>query len=108
LFARVRTKSGAVDGDNVVFASSEGDIVQPLTGKPQAPRPLDSKPLPIDSPEDRRVQLAKWLTSPENTYFTRSIVNRIWANFYGVGLVEKVDDMRLTNPASNDKLLLRA
>jgi hypothetical protein len=105
LFARVRTKSGTTDGDNVIFASTDGDIVQPLTGKPQAPRPLDSKPLAIDSPEDRRVQLAKWLTSPENTYFTRSIVNRIWANFYGVGLVEKVDDMRLTNPASNDKLL---
>jgi hypothetical protein len=49
--------------------------------------------------------MAKWLTSPENPYFTRAIVNRVWANFFGVGLVEAVDDMRLTNPASNEKLL---
>jgi hypothetical protein len=105
LFARVRTKSGTADGDNIIFASTRGDIVQPLTGKPQAPRPLDSKPLPMDSPDDRRVELAAWLTSPANGYFGRSIVNRVWANFYGVGLVEKVDDMRVTNPASNEKLL---
>jgi len=63
------------------------------------------KPLPIDSLEDRRNELALWLTSRENSYFSRSIVNRVWANFCGVGLVEKVDDMRVTNPASNEKLL---
>jgi len=105
LFARVRTKSGTADGDNVIFASASGDLVQPLTGKPQPPRPLESKPLPIDSSEDRRNELALWLTSRENSYFSRSIVNRVWANFCGVGLVEKVDDMRVTNPASNEKLL---
>jgi len=105
LFARVRTKSGTADGDNIIFASTTGDIVQPLTGKPQPPRPLESKPLPLDAPEDRRIALANWLASPDNSYFARAIVNRIWANFYGVGLVEKVDDMRATNPASNEQLL---
>ena len=54
---------------------------------------------------DRRVVLADWLTSPENPYFARAIVNRVWANFMGVGLVEPVDDLRATNPASNEKLL---
>ena len=49
--------------------------------------------------------LAEWLTSPENPYFARSITNRVWANFFGVGLVEKVDDMRVSNPASNEELL---
>ena len=105
LFARVRSKAGSADGDNIIFASSSGDLVQPLRGKPQAPRPLDSKPLPMDSTGDRRAALAKWLTSPDNGYFARSIVNRVWANFLGVGLVEKVDDMRATNPSSNEKLL---
>ena len=52
--------------------------------------------------------LAEWLTSPENPYFTRAIVNRVWANFFGVGLVEAVDDLRLTNPASNEELLAAA
>ena len=54
------------------------------------------------------MSLAKWLTAPENPYFARSITNRVWANFFGVGLVEKVDDMRVSNPASNDALLAAA
>jgi len=79
-----------------------------LTGKPQTPRPLDGRPLNPDDPGDRREALADWLTSPDNPYFARAIVNRLWANFYGVGLVEKVDDLRVTNPASNEKLLTAA
>jgi hypothetical protein len=62
----------------------------------------------MDSPEDRREALADWLVSPDNPYFARAIVNRIWANFFGVGLVEAVDDMRMTNPASNPSLLAAA
>jgi len=105
LFARVRVKSGSGEGENVIFASDSGDVVQPLTGKPQPPAPLDGKALPLDSPIDRRAHLADWLVSRDNPYFSRAIVNRIWANFMGVGLVEAVDDMRVTNPASNEKLL---
>ena len=48
--------------------------------------------------------LADWLTAPENPYFSRAITNRVWANFFGVGLVESVDDLRLTNPPSNAAL----
>src|SRR2546428_8581801 len=105
LFARVRTKSGASEGDNVIFVSDSGDLVQPLTGRPQPPAPLDGKPLAPDSPEDRRAALADWLVSRDNPYFSRAIVNRIWANFMGGGLVQAVDDMRVTNPATNEKLL---
>ncbi|HVW36416.1 MAG TPA: DUF1553 domain-containing protein, partial [Pirellulales bacterium] len=108
LFARVRLKSAPGDGNTIVFAASEGDLIQPLTGKPQPPTPLDGQPLPLDSTEDRRLALAKWLTSPENPYFARSIANRVWANFMNAGLVEMVDDMRLTNPASNEELLAAA
>lgn len=104
LFARVRLKSGGGDG-NVVFAAAAGDLVQPLRGKPQPPAPLDGQALKMESPEDRRRPLADWLVSPENPYFSRAIVNRIWANFFGVGLVDHVDDLRVTNPASNEKLL---
>jgi hypothetical protein len=105
LFARVRTKTGSGEGDNVIFVSNSGDLIQPLTGKPQPPTPLDGKPLAINSPEDRRNALADWLVSRDNPYFSRAIVNRIWANFMTVGLVEAVDDMRVTNPPSNEKLL---
>jgi hypothetical protein len=79
--------------------------VQPLTGKPQPPTPLDGTPLDFNDATDRRVHLARWLTSPDNPYFSRAITNRVWANFFGVGLVESVDDMRLTNPPSNGELL---
>ncbi|HMJ66319.1 MAG TPA: DUF1553 domain-containing protein, partial [Candidatus Binatia bacterium] len=98
-------KTGNADGENVVFVANRGDVVQPLRGKPQPPRPLEGKPLAMDDESDRRQALAEWLTSAQNPYFTRSIVNRIWANFYGVGLVEAVDDLRVTNPASNEELL---
>lgn len=108
LFARVRSKDVPGDGHRMVFAASDGDLVQPLTGKPQPPQPLDGVAISLADEDDRRLHLARWLTSPENPYFSRSIVNRVWANFFNVGLVENVDDLRLTNPASNEALLSAA
>ena len=108
LFARIRTKNGNGEGDRIIFAASDGNLIQPRTGKPQPPRPLEGKALPLDAPVDRRAALADWLTARENPYFTRAIVNRVWANFLGVGLVEAVDDLRVTNPSSNEKLLSAA
>ena len=105
LFARVRFKNGTGgEGDRIVFAADDGDLVQPLTGKPQLPRPLAGKTLAQDFAGDRREALVEWLTAPENPYFSRAITNRVWANFFGVGLVEAVDDIRETNPASNEAL----
>ncbi len=109
LFSRVRFKNGAGgDGDKVVFAADDGDLVQPLTGRPQVPRPLGGKTLAGDFAGDRREALVEWLTGPENPYFARAITNRVWANFFGVGLVEAVDDIRETNPASNEALFSAA
>ena len=110
LFARVRGKGWggdfrSGDGHRVIFLDDESELIQPRTGKPQPPRPLDGQPLSLESVEDRRLAVASWLTSPANPYFSRAIVNRVWANFFGVGLVEKVDDLRLTNPPSNPELL---
>ncbi|WP_184212749.1 DUF1553 domain-containing protein [Prosthecobacter dejongeii] len=106
LFSRVRTKNGATADERVVFSATEGDLVQPLTGKPQPPRALEvTHSVSMTAPEDRRVPMAAWLTSPDNRLFKRTITNRVWANFFGVGLVESVDDIRITNPASNEKLL---
>ena len=110
LFSRVRAKGWGGDfrsGDGVrtLYVARKGELVQPLTGKPQPPTPLDGEPLAFESTEDRRIPLANWLTSPNNPYFARSITNRVWANFFGVGIVEEVDDLRRSNPASNDELL---
>lgn len=108
LFSRVRMKNGEQAGENIVFAADEGELVQPLTGQPQAPRPLGGTPLPPGFAGDRRTALADWLTSPQNEQFKRTIVNRIWANFFGVGLVENVDDIRASNPPSDEHLFARA
>ncbi len=54
--------------------------------------------------KDRREVLVKWLASPENPYFATSIANRVWAHFFGIGIVEPVDDIRVSNPSSNPEL----
>lgn len=103
LFARVRGKDG--NDSRIIFVADSGELIQPRTGHPQLPRPLDAAAVSFDSTIDRRTVLADWLTNAKNPYFSRSIVNRVWANFMGRGLVEAVDDMRLTNPPSNAPLL---
>ena len=110
LFSRVRAKGWggdprSGDGLRTLVTVSSGELVQPRTGKPQLPTPLDAVPVAFDAPGDRREYLAQWLTSPENTMFARSVTNRVWKNYFGVGLVEQVDDMRASNPASNEELL---
>jgi hypothetical protein len=104
LFSRVGEKNGAEPGDIVVFTKASGNINHPRLLKPLAPTPLDGTPMTLDSSEDRRAHFAKWLTSPDNTYFQRAIVNRVWGNFMGRGIVDPVDDVRASNPASNEEL----
>ncbi|MEO1529806.1 MAG: DUF1549 domain-containing protein, partial [Planctomycetota bacterium] len=110
LFARVRAKGWGGDGRNgdglrTLYVSTSGELIQPGRGKPQPPAPLDAESISFDDPVDRREVLAEWMTSSENPYFSRAIANRVWANFFGRGLVEQVDDLRLSNPASNEPLL---
>ena len=105
LFARVRTKDGATDGESIVFAVAEGDIKHPTRLGSPIPRPLDGEALSTGDPRDRRAHLAAWVTAPENPYFAKALVNRVWANYMGRGLVEMVDDLRATNPPSNSLLL---
>jgi hypothetical protein len=104
MFSRVGIKNGDEPGDVVVYAKAEGNINHPRLLRPLPPAPLDGEELPLDSTEDRRIPFARWLTSPENTQFARSIVNRVWGNFMGRGLVHPIDDVRATNPASNEEL----
>jgi hypothetical protein len=104
LFARVALKSGDRSGDVTVQSLPSGDVLHPRRGIAMPPTPLDAKPLPADSPLDRRRYLADWLTAPDNPYFTKALVNRVWRNFLGRGLVEAEDDLRQTNPPTNEEL----
>ena len=109
LFSRVRAKGWGGDfrngdGERDVYVVERGELIQPRLGEPQPPRPLQGEPVSFESTEDRREHLVAWLTDDENPYFSKAITNRVWANFLGVGIVENVDDLRLTNPPSNQAL----
>jgi hypothetical protein len=104
LFSRVRLKTEEGFDEVTVFDSSTGDIDHPRLNRPLPPQPIEGKPLPLDSTQNRRQYFADWLTSPQNPYFARCVVNRVWKNFMGRGLTEAVDDLRATNPPSNQEL----
>jgi hypothetical protein len=55
--------------------------------------------------KDPRGELMQWLRSPQNPYFAKAVVNRLWSNYFGVGIVDPTDDMNLANPPSNAPLL---
>ncbi len=105
LYSRVRLKNGDRAGETLTLVSTEGNINHPRLGVPLPPRPLDGVPLSMDAPGDRRIPLASWLTSPENGYFSRAVVNRVWKAMMGRGLMEPEDDLRQTNPPSNPDLM---
>jgi hypothetical protein len=108
-FTRVDTKRssdfGGFGNDTIVFVKSSGSIKHPRTGKVMQPVPLGAAPLDTSQERDLRRPLADWLTSPQNPLFSRNLVNRVWGYLMGVALVEPIDDLRATNPASNPELL---
>lgn len=81
------------------------DLKHPRTGVLVPTRGLGAEPQEFAPSVDRRPALAQWMTAPENPYFAPAIANRLWAHYLGRGLVESIDDMRATNPASNEPLL---
>lgn len=93
-------------GEQLVKLEGEGKVKNPATGEVVAPRFLGAEK-PVTDNEQRLVELAAWLTSPDNRQFARSQVNRIWYQLMGQGLVNPVDDFRATNPASHPELLER-
>jgi hypothetical protein len=103
LFSRVAIKNGDRAGELLVQSQPDGDVLHPRRGVAMPPAPLDGKPAPAAS--DRRQYFADWLTSKDNPHFARATVNRVWRNFMGRGLVEAEDDLRQTNPPTNEELL---
>ena len=105
LFGRVGLKAGAKGDEVFVTPLPSGDALHPRTGRPQPPAPLDGPVLAVDAAGDRREHLAAWLTKPDNPFFARAMVNRVWRQLMGRGLVEAEDDLRDTNPPTNAPLL---
>lgn len=88
-----------------VIEKPEGEMKHDRTGQVTAPRVPFDREIPIPADQSRREQLASWITSPENDYFARSYVNRVWGYLMGIGLIEPLDDIRAGNPPTNPQLL---
>ena len=102
-FTQVKTRD--TPRGTVIFAEGNPETKHPRTGDVVHPYPLGTE-MPASAPDtDRRQVLVHWMTSPDNAWFARNIANRMWAHFMGRGLIEPVDDLRATNPASNPELL---
>ena len=108
-FTRMTSKSsftfGELGFDAVVSVARSGQLTHPKKKHVVKPKLLLDKEVDPSKFGDLRQPLADWLTSPANKLFSRNIVNRVWAEFMGRGLVEPVDDVRATNPPSNPELL---
>lgn len=77
----------------------------PLTGQVPEPKYLSAEVAKFTPEQDPRHGLVDWMVKPENPYFSKVLVNRLWGHFLGRGLVDQIDDMRETNPPSNPELL---
>lgn len=91
--------------EEILFPAPTGQVKHPTTGQVLPPKPLFGKAGSTEGDGDPRRALADWICSDENPYFARVQVNRVWADLMGRGLVEPVDDLRATNPATNGPLL---
>ena len=103
-FTQIGRKRGGDPRETIVFDSGSGEVNHPVTAKPALPKFLGGE-RPKVSDRDRREAVADWITSPENPFFARHIVNLTWAHFFGRGIVHEPDDARISNPPSNPALL---
>ncbi len=92
-------------GEEIIFTAPRGEVKHPLTGQVMTARPLFGKAKTPGPDDDPREALADWMLAEDNPYFARVIVNRVWADLMGRGIVDPVDDLRATNPPSNGPLL---
>ncbi len=103
-FTQMSRKRGSDYREWIVYNRGAGESNHPVGGRVMPPKFL-GRAQPDTKGRDRREVVAEWITSPDNPWFAASIANRVWAHFLGVGIVEPVDDFRVSNPPSNPELL---
>lgn len=103
-FSQIGRKEGVDQREQIVYNRGSGDVKHIVGGRTMEPKFLGGATPDVNG-KDRRVVLAEWLASPENPYFATNIVNIVWSHFFGVGIIDPVDDVRVSNPASNPELL---
>jgi hypothetical protein len=103
-FSQIGRKGTDDPRETIVFNSRGGEVANPVTRQVMKPTFLGGGVADVAG-KDRREVLAKWLASPDNPYFATSLANRVWQHFFGLGIIDEVDDVRISNPASNPELL---
>lgn len=105
-FSRMQRKPGAQLGEErIVFARGAASSTNPKTQKAVPPTGLGAAPANITADDDPRQALVDWMTAKDNKFFAPALVNRYWKHFFSRGIVDPEDDMRVTNPATNQALL---
>ncbi|MCA9202636.1 MAG: DUF1549 domain-containing protein, partial [Planctomycetales bacterium] len=102
-FAQIGRKNGEDYREQIIYNRGAGDVRHLVGNRVMEPKYLGGV-APDSKGADRRELLASWLTSPENPFFSTSVANRVWSHFFGRGIVEPVDDIRVSNPPSNPAL----
>ncbi|MBM4077913.1 MAG: DUF1553 domain-containing protein, partial [Planctomycetes bacterium] len=92
-------------GEEIIFTAKSGQLNHGRTGVPVLPKTLLGPSVTIGPDDEPREVLVDWMTSPSNPFFPKVMANRVWADMMGVGIVDPVDDLRATNPPSNEALL---
>ncbi len=109
VFSRVGRRGGFADAEvptnERIYVRSDGEVRHPRSGVVISPRPLGGPDLTLTPFDDPRQRFARWLSRPDNPYFARTIVNRMWGHFLGRGLIHPIDDARSSNPPTNPELL---
>ncbi len=103
-FSQIGRKGADDPREIVVFNSGGGEVANPVTRQTMKPKFLGGD-TPDVAGKDRRQVMANWLASPENPYFATNLSNIVWAHFFGKGIIDEVDDVRISNPASNGELV---
>jgi hypothetical protein len=103
-FRQIGRKPADDPREVIIFNAGGGEQRHPITGQVMAPKFLGGA-TPDVKGKDRRQVLAEWLASADNPYFATNLANIVWAHFFGQGIVHEVDDVRVSNPASNAELL---
>ena len=104
-FERVQRRKGARADETLIFLARRGEITQPRTGRTMKPWAPGAGEMELPPDADRLSAFADWLTSPQNPFFAKVEVNRIWWQLLGRGIVEPIDDFRESNPPTNPELL---
>ncbi len=102
-FAQVGQKGSTDPREKIVFDRRGGEVNHLNGNRPMPPKFLGGE-APDCTGKDRRAVLADWLTAPENPWFAKSIANRVWQHYFGAGITEPPDDVRVTNPPSHPEL----